>query len=114
VKGLKEKSKTIDKLLKRVTIDEKGAAKEGKLSGKSFLFTGKMATMERGSAEKAVESLGGEIAGGVTKDLDYLVIGSEGYKNREKGNKWLKAEALVQKGTDLKIISEEEFLTMIQ
>ena len=114
VKGLKQKAKTVDKLLKHVTIDEKSAAKEGKLSGKSFLFTGKMATMERGSAEKAVEALGGEIAGGVTKDLDFLVIGSEGYKNREKGNKWVKAEALVQKGAELKIISEEDFLAMIQ
>ena len=114
VQGLKEKSKTIDKLLKLVTIDEKAAAKEGKLSGQSFLFTGKLATMERGSAEKAVEALGGEIAGGVTKDLDYLVIGSEGYKNREKGNKWLKAEAFIQKGAGLRIISEEDFLTMIQ
>lgn len=114
VKGLKEKAKTIDKLLKYLTIDEKSAAKEGKLSGKSFLFTGKMATMERGSAEKAVEALGGEIAGGVSKDLDFLVIGSEGYQNREKGNKWLKAEALIQKGAELKIVSEEEFLAMIQ
>jgi DNA ligase (NAD+) len=112
VRGLKEKSKTIDKLLKHVTLEEKTAAKGGKLSGKSFLFTGKMAAMERGEAEKKVESLGGEIAGGVTRDLDYLVIGSEGYQNRDKGNKWIKAESLIQKGAGIKIIPEEEFLEM--
>lgn len=113
VKGLKEKSKTLEKLLKQIVIEEKAAAKGGKLSGKSFLFTGKMAAMERGAAEKKVESLGGEISGGVTKDLDYLVIGSEGYKNRDKGNKWVKAEALIQRGAGIKIIPEEEFLTML-
>jgi len=112
VKGLKEKSKTIDKLLKYVTLDERSAAKVGKLSGKSFLFTGKMSSMERGAAEKLVEALGGEIAGGVTKDLDYLVIGDEGYQNRDKGNKWIKAESLIQKGADLKILPEADFLKM--
>ncbi|MFO1462597.1 MAG: NAD-dependent DNA ligase LigA [bacterium] len=114
VKGLKEKGRTIDKLLKYVSLDERGAAKTGKLSGKSFLFTGRLAAMERGEVEKRVEALGGEIAAGVSKELDYLVIGSEGYKNREKGNKWIKAEALIQKGADLKILSEEEFLRMLE
>ncbi|HCU23951.1 MAG TPA: hypothetical protein DF383_02955 [Deltaproteobacteria bacterium] len=113
LRGLREKSETIDKLLHFVTLDEKTTAREGKLSGKSFLFTGKMASMERGAAEKKVEALGGEIAGGVTQDLDYLVIGEEGYQNREKGNKWIKAENLVQKGAGIKIVSESEFLKMI-
>jgi DNA ligase (NAD+) len=114
VKGLKEKSHTIDKLLKYITLEEKTMAKQGALSGKSFLFTGKLAAMERSEAEKKVEAEGGEIAFGVSKDLDYLVIGSEGYKNREKGNKWIKAEALIQKGADIKIIPEEDFLQMLQ
>lgn len=113
VRGLKQKAKTLDKLLKYLTLEERSAAKQGKFSGKSFLFTGKMAAMERGEAEKKVEALGGEIAAGVSKDLDYLVIGSEGYKNREKGNKWIKAEALKQKGADIEIISEEAFLEML-
>ncbi|MDL1872958.1 prephenate dehydrogenase/arogenate dehydrogenase family protein [Deltaproteobacteria bacterium PRO3] len=114
VRGLKQKAKTLDKLLKYVTLEERSAAKQGKFSGKSFLFTGKMAAMERGEAEKKVEALGGEIAAGVNKDLDYLVIGSEGYKNREKGNKWIKAEALKQKGADIEIVSEEDFLKMLE
>ena len=113
VRGLKDKSRTIDKLLKFVTLEEKASAKEGVLSGKSFLFTGTLASMDRKAAEKKVEASGGEIAGGVTKDLDYLVIGSEGYKNRDKGNKWIKAESLMQKGASIQIISEEEFLKML-
>jgi DNA ligase (NAD+) len=111
--GLRKKKKIINRLLKYVRLKEKTSAKEGALSGKSFLFTGKMATMPRGEAEKQVEANGGEIALGVTKDLDYLVIGSEGYKNRDKGNKWIKAETLIQKGAEIKILSEEEFFKLL-
>jgi len=113
VAGLKEKAPIIEQLLKRIELDEKAVAREGRLSGKSFLFTGTMAAMGRSEAEKKVEAEGGEIASGVTKDLDFLVIGSEGYKNRDKSNKWIKAETLMQKGAAIKIIPEEEFLEML-
>lgn len=114
VEGLKKNRKLISKLLKRVRLVEGQAPVKGKLSGQSFLFTGTLASMDRKEAEKKVEEGGGEIASGVSKDLTYLVIGSEGYKNRDKGNKWIKAEKLVAKGSALQIISEEDFLKMIQ
>lgn len=112
VGGLKEKKEIIQKLLEHVQPIERQIAKEGPLSGKSFLFTGKMAAMTRGEAEKIVESRGGEVAVGVNRDLDFLVIGSEGYRSQDKGNKWIKAESLIQKGADINIISEEKFLKM--
>ena len=111
--GLKEKKPIIQKLLKHIHLEERQTAKKGKLSGRSFLFTGKMSAMQRGEAEKLVEHHGGEIAPGVSKDLDFLVIGSEGYRDRDKGSKWLKAEALIQKGAAIQIIAEEEFLKMV-
>jgi len=114
LEGLKKKRKLIAKLRKRIRLVEGERAPKGKLSGQSFLFTGTMASMDRKEAEKKVESLGGEIASGVGKDLTYLVIGSEGYKNRDKGNKWIKAEKLIEKGAALKIISEEEFLVLLE
>jgi DNA ligase (NAD+) len=114
IEGLKEKQKLISKLLKYIHITEKPVEKKGTFSGKTFLFTGKLASMERSEAEKKVTDEGGEIASGVTKDLDYLVIGSEGYKNREKGNKWIKAEQLMEKGAKIQIISEEEFLKKVK
>jgi len=114
VEGLKKKRPLIEKLLKHIALIEGAPVQKGPLAGKSFLFTGKLAAMERGEAEKLVEKHGGEIAGGVSKDLSYLVIGSEGYKNREKGSKWIKAEKLVEKGERLKLISEEEFLKMVE
>ena len=115
VEGLKRKKNLINKLLKYVEVGASalgGRPMRTTLQGKSFLFTGALASMDRKEAEKKVEALGGEIASGVSKDLTYLVIGSEGYKNRDKGNKWIKAEQLIAKGSSLKIISEEEFLRM--
>ncbi|MDX1386900.1 MAG: NAD-dependent DNA ligase LigA, partial [bacterium] len=114
VQGLKEKKDVIHKLLKHLELVERKVAKKGPLSGKSFLFTGKMAAMPRGEAEKIVEAQGGEVAGGVNRDLDFLVIGSEGYRAQDKGSKWIKAETLIQKGADIQIISEEKFLKMTQ
>ncbi|MBF0493145.1 MAG: NAD-dependent DNA ligase LigA [Deltaproteobacteria bacterium] len=111
VEGLSRKRGLIERLIERVQLIEMlPVPSPGKFSGKTFLFTGKMSSMDRSEAEKKVEALGGEIASGVTKDLTYLVIGSEGYANREKGNKWLKAETLIAKGASLQIISEEELL----
>ena len=114
VEGLKKKKVLIDKLLKRVKVSSMPAAKKGPLQGKTFLFTGTLASMERSEAEKKVGEGGGEVASGVTKTLDFLVIGSEGYKNRDKGNKWIQAEKLMEKGAKIRIISEEEFLKMVK
>lgn len=114
VTGLKDKRDLINKLVEHIELDEKAPMQSGKLSGKTFLFTGKMASLKRHDAEKEVKMLGGEIADSVTRDLDFLVIGSEGYRNRQKGNKWMKAESLLQKGASIQIISEEDFLKKIK
>jgi hypothetical protein len=48
------------------------------LKGQSFLFTGKLATMQRGDATKKVTAANGKNASSVNAKLDYLVIGDEG------------------------------------
>lgn len=86
------------------------------LQGASFLFTGKLATMERAGAEEKVLKAGGSNASGVTAKLNYLVIGDEGsplYGAGRKGSKQLKGEELIAKGAALKIISETAFLQML-
>ena len=112
VEGLKAKRPLIDKLLKYVTVQNADVRKNptGPLSGKSFLFTGSMIAMVRGDAEKEVESKGGSIASGVTKTLDYLVVGDGG----GAGSKLDKAKKLIEAGAKLKIISEEEFLKFLR
>lgn len=104
VEGLKRKRRLIEKLLKSVRIVG-GEKKRGELAGKKFLFTGSLISMERGKAEKLVEEHGGEIAGGVTKELDYLVVGDGG----GAGSKLDKAKGLQSKGGKVKIISEQEW-----
>jgi hypothetical protein len=92
------------------------AEKKIDLGGKSFLFTGKLATMVRDEAEAKVTSAGGKNAGSVTAKLDYLVIGDDGsplYGQGRKGSKQVSAEKLIEKGAGIKVISETAFLQML-
>jgi DNA ligase (NAD+) len=72
------------------------------LQGKSFIFTGTIDSMGRNEAKTIIENLGGTIHSSVTKKTTYVVAGSE------PGSKLDKAKSL-----GVKIISEEEFLTLI-
>lgn len=89
---------------------------EADLQQKSFLFTGKLATMTRSQAQKMLIAANGRKASAVNGSLDFLVIGDEGsplYGGGRKGSKQVKAESLIEKGADLKIISETAFLQML-
>ncbi len=86
------------------------------LKGQSFLFTGKLATMQRAEAEAKVSGANGRNASTVNAKLDYLVIGDEGsplYGGGRKGSKQLAAEKLAAQGAAIKIISETAFLQML-
>jgi DNA ligase (NAD+) len=85
------------------TVNDKPVKTEGKLSGKTFLFTGTL-TMKRSDAEQLVESQGGKILGGVSAKLDYLVAGEDA------GSKLDKAKKL---GT-VNVIDEQTFLKLIE
>lgn len=76
----------------------------GVLSGQTFLFTGTLPTLKRNDAEKMVEDNGGRILSTVSNNLNYLVAGESAGSKLEKAGK-LKA---------VKIISEKDFLDMIQ
>jgi hypothetical protein len=82
----------------------------------TFLFTGKLATMTRGEAQKKVTGANGKSSKSVTKTLDYLVVGDEGsplFGGGKKGSKLVKAEKLQEAGSEIKIISETAFLQML-
>ena len=74
-----------------------------KLEGLTFCFTGKLETMTRNEANALVSENGGTPKNGVVKDLSYLVTNST-----EPTSKYVKAQ-----GQGSKIVSEEEFLAMI-
>ena len=92
------------------------AAGPADLGKASFLFTGKLASMTREEAEGKVTGANGTVAGSVTKNLHYLVVGDEGsplYGQGKKGSKQVKAEQLVAAGANIRIVSETMFLQML-
>ncbi|HNP62998.1 MAG TPA: NAD-dependent DNA ligase LigA [Woeseiaceae bacterium] len=64
------------------------ARADGALSGKTFVITGTLPTMTRDKAKDLIRSLGGKVAGSVSKKTDYLVAGEKA------GSKLAKAEQL--------------------
>ncbi len=76
----------------------------GNFTGLTFLFTGTLPTLKRSDAEKMVEDNGGQILTGVSAKLNYLVVGEDAGSKLEKAKKI----------NTVRIISEEEFLSMVR
>lgn len=86
------------------------------LSGKTFVFTGTLGRMSRREAMQIVVNHGGINGDNVTKQTNYLVLGSIDYcasLNGKKSTKHKKAESLALAGQDIEIISEDVFYDMI-
>jgi DNA ligase (NAD+) len=111
VGGLKQKRPLIEKLLRHVKIKKvKAKVKvEGALAGKKVLFTGALIAMERRAAQALVEEAGGEAAEGVSRELDYLVVGDGG----GAGSKLNKVKKIIAEGGKTKILTEKEFLKLL-
>ncbi len=88
------------------------------IAGKSFSFTGQLTTMTREHAREKVLSKGGSVPSSVTKNLDYLVVGNLESplinNNGKKGKKLLKAQELNKRGANIQIITEGNFIDMLQ
>jgi DNA ligase (NAD+) len=82
---------------------KKELASGGNLEGLTFLFTGTLPTLKRSDAEEMVEKNGGKLVGGVSTKLNYLVVGEDAGSKLEKAKKI----------NSVKIISEDEFIKMI-
>jgi DNA ligase (NAD+) len=93
----------LEKLGLQLKNEKKQLATGGNLKGLSFLFTGTLPTLKRSDAEAIVEENGGQILGGVSAKLNYLVVGEDAGSKLEKAKKI----------NTVKIISEDEFLKII-
>lgn len=104
VEGLKENEAEMRFLVDSdlIKLESKTA---GKLTGKSFCFTGELVTMKRADAEKLVKENGGTTKSSVTKDLSYLVTNdtSSGSSKNQKAEKF-----------GIPVISEKEFLSLLE
>jgi len=74
-----------------------------KLKNKTFVLTGALESMTRDEAKEKIRDLGGEISESVSKETDYVIVGSE------PGSKYDKAKKL-----GIKTINEKEFLKIIK
>ena len=103
VQGLSENAAEMRRLVQDgiITIE---SASGGKLSGKSFCFTGELVTMKRQDAEQLVKKNGGICKSSVTKDLTYLVTND----TTSGSSKNVKAAAL-----GIPVITEEQFLKLL-
>ena len=86
------------------------------VNNKVFVFTGSMDTITRIDACELVIKLGGIVETSITRKVDYVVLGGRFTHTKDKGksNKLKKAEELVSKGHDLKIIDEFVFKAIIE
>lgn len=78
--------------------------------GRVFVFTGVMAFGPRKECERLVRERGGAIGAGVSKKVDYLVIGSIGnaqWRHSSYGAKIIRAVELREEGIPIAIIGEE-------
>ncbi|MFR5004065.1 MAG: exonuclease domain-containing protein [Thomasclavelia ramosa] len=80
-------------------------------------FTGKLEKMERIQAMQKVIDFGGICDKSVTKNTNFLIVGSFEYSSSVQNNKSakiLKAEKLIEAGQNLKIISEQVFYDLTE
>jgi DNA ligase (NAD+) len=115
VRALGEAEPVIRALSQQLTVLPEmgeGGKAEGALSGKSFVFTGKMVAFSRSEGEKRVRLLGGAVLSSVSKTLDYLVVGAD--KAGPKSTKEKAAEKAMTQGAPLRVISEDELLAMLE
>ena len=89
---------------------------ELQFEGKSFVFTGIMAFGPRKECQHLVVERGGILGGGVSKKVDYLIIGSIGneqWLHTSYGAKILKAVELRDAGGAISIVSEDHWQAAI-
>lgn len=86
------------------------------IHGRTVVFTGSLMSMPRKDAQQLVADIGGVNGKSVTKETDYLVVGQQDYRivgDDGMSSKQEKAIKLIEKGSELEILSEDEFLKNI-
>jgi DNA ligase (NAD+) len=83
---------------------EDARIKNNKLDGKTFLFTGSLQQFSRDRAKQLVEENGGKLLSAVSANLNFLVVGEDA------GSKLAKAKKI----PSIQVLSEEEFLKMVE
>lgn len=81
--------------------------------GKTVVFTGTLSSMIRSEAQQLVADIGGVVGGGITRETDFLIVGQQDYRvvgDDGMSSKQEKAIKLLEKGSSIEILSEDDFL----
>jgi hypothetical protein len=88
------------------------------IANKTFCITGKLENFEaKREAFDEIMRRGGNAADTLTAQCDYLILGARGNANYAYGNKGTKqqtAEEWARQGRPIKIVSENQFLAMLE
>ena len=96
---------TIEQLLKYITVEDfvDNANYDSPLSGKTVVFTGTLTSMTRAEAKAKALSMGAKVAGSVSKNTDFVIVGADA------GSKAQKAAEL-----GISVLTEEQFSKLIE
>lgn len=96
---------TIHNLLALVTVEDyiDTTNYNSPIAGKTIVFTGTLERMARAEAKAQAQALGAKVAGSVSKNTDYVIMGADA------GSKATKAKEL-----GVTILTEDEYLDLIK
>lgn len=96
--------KTVQRLLEEVQVEDfvDNTNYDSPIAGKTVVFTGTLERMTRSEAKAKALSLGAKVAGSVSKNTDYVIIGADA------GSKAKKAQEL-----GVSVLSENDFIDLI-
>ena len=96
---------TIHDLLRHVEVEDylDTTNYDSPVAGKTIVFTGTLEQMARAEAKAQALALGAKVAGSVSKNTDYVVVGADA------GSKAGKAKEL-----GITILTEQEYLNLIR
>lgn len=84
--------------------------------GTTVVFTGSLSSIVRAEAQQVIADIGGIIGNTVTTDTDFLIVGQQDYRlvgEEGMSRKQKRAIELINKGSSIEILSEEDFLKNI-
>ena len=88
----------------------------GPLHGETLVFTGALARL-RADAAMLASRAGCRVGANVTKETTILVVGDEDLRKLagyDKSSKQRKAEDLIRKGQEIRILTENDFNKLVQ
>lgn len=102
--------------LLKIVGDPKKHNPESIFYGRKVVFTGTLSSMIRVEAQKIIADIGGINGNSVNKHTDYLIVGHQDYRivgEDGMSSKQEKSVKLIEKGSELEILSEVDFLKNI-